>query len=98
MATTLCINSYKPYTLAGFEPRIFCSVGGRDDHYDTPPGHLHKINKWLPQSQTVVQKLGLPTSVNIENLPVHSKQSPIGKRDFTDQCRKRRKRYEKKKK
>jgi hypothetical protein len=23
----------KPYTLAGFEPRIFCSVGGRDEHY-----------------------------------------------------------------
>jgi hypothetical protein len=29
----------KPYTLAGFEPEIFCSVGGRDDHYATPPGH-----------------------------------------------------------
>jgi hypothetical protein len=29
----------KPYTLAGFEPGIFCSVGGRDDHYATPPGH-----------------------------------------------------------
>jgi hypothetical protein len=28
----------KPYTLAGFEPGIFCSVGGRDDHYATPPG------------------------------------------------------------
>jgi hypothetical protein len=26
------------YTLAGFEPWIFCSVGGRDDHYATPPG------------------------------------------------------------
>jgi hypothetical protein len=26
----------KPYTLAGFEPGIFCSVGGRDDHYATP--------------------------------------------------------------
>jgi hypothetical protein len=33
-----CINSYKPYTLAGFKPGIFCSVGGRDDHYATPPG------------------------------------------------------------
>jgi hypothetical protein len=21
------------YTLAGFEPEIFCSAGGRDDHY-----------------------------------------------------------------
>jgi hypothetical protein len=29
----------RPYTLAGFEPGIFCSVGGRDDHYTTPPGH-----------------------------------------------------------
>jgi hypothetical protein len=27
------------YTLAGFEPGIFCSVGGRDDHYASPPGH-----------------------------------------------------------
>jgi hypothetical protein len=27
-----------PYTLAGFEPGIFCTVGGRDDHYATPPG------------------------------------------------------------
>jgi hypothetical protein len=24
--------------LAGFELGIFCSVGGRDDHYTTPPG------------------------------------------------------------
>jgi hypothetical protein len=22
----------------GFKPEIFCSVGGRDDHYATPPG------------------------------------------------------------
>jgi hypothetical protein len=28
----------KPYTLAGFEPWIFCSGGGRDGHYATPPG------------------------------------------------------------
>jgi hypothetical protein len=27
----------KPYTLAGFEPGIFCSVGERDDKYATPP-------------------------------------------------------------
>jgi hypothetical protein len=26
------------YTLVGFEPVIFCSGGGRDDHYATPPG------------------------------------------------------------
>jgi hypothetical protein len=32
------INPLKPYTLAGFEPGIVCSVGGRDDHYATPPG------------------------------------------------------------
>jgi hypothetical protein len=31
------INSEKPYTLAGFEPGIFCSVGGCDDHYTMPP-------------------------------------------------------------
>jgi hypothetical protein len=32
MTTALqCTISYKPYTLAGFEPGIFCSVGGRDD-------------------------------------------------------------------
>jgi hypothetical protein len=38
MTTALqCINSLKPYTLAGFEPGIFCSVGGPDDHYATPP-------------------------------------------------------------
>jgi hypothetical protein len=27
-----CIKSPKPYTLARFEPTIFCSVGGDDDH------------------------------------------------------------------
>jgi hypothetical protein len=32
------IDSQKSYTQAGFEPGIFCSVGGRDDHYATPPG------------------------------------------------------------
>jgi hypothetical protein len=38
MTTALqCINSQKPYTMAGVEPRIFCFVGGRDDHYATPP-------------------------------------------------------------
>jgi hypothetical protein len=25
--------------MAGFESGIFSSVGGRDDHYTTPPGH-----------------------------------------------------------
>jgi hypothetical protein len=26
----------EPYTLTGFEPGIFCSGGGRDNHYATP--------------------------------------------------------------
>jgi hypothetical protein len=30
--------SLKPFTLGGFEPVIFCSGGGRDDHYATLPG------------------------------------------------------------
>jgi hypothetical protein len=39
MTTALqCINSLKPFTLAGFEPGIFCSLGGCDDYYTTPPG------------------------------------------------------------
>jgi hypothetical protein len=43
MTTTLqCIKTNKPYTLGGFEPGIFCSVGGRDDHFATPLG-LAKI-------------------------------------------------------
>jgi hypothetical protein len=29
-------NVLKTYTLAGFEPGIFCSACGRDDHYATP--------------------------------------------------------------
>jgi hypothetical protein len=36
-------KTLKPYTLAGFEPGIFCSVGGRDDHYATPPGLYRKV-------------------------------------------------------
>jgi hypothetical protein len=28
----------KPKNPAGFEPRIFSSLGGRDDHFATPPG------------------------------------------------------------
>jgi hypothetical protein len=41
MTTALqCVNSLKPYTLAGFKPGIFCSVGGRDDHYATPPVYV----------------------------------------------------------
>jgi hypothetical protein len=31
-----CIKTYKPYTLTGFEPGIFCAGGGRDGHNDTP--------------------------------------------------------------
>jgi hypothetical protein len=26
----------KPYSLEGFEPWIFCTVGGRDDYYALP--------------------------------------------------------------
>jgi hypothetical protein len=33
-----CIETYKPYTLAGFERGIFCSGGGRDANCVTPPG------------------------------------------------------------
>jgi hypothetical protein len=45
MTTALkCINSFeKTYTLAGFERGIFCSVGGCDDHYTTPPPGLMPI-------------------------------------------------------
>jgi hypothetical protein len=32
-----CIRTLIPYTLAGFEPGSSFSVGGRDDHYSTPP-------------------------------------------------------------
>jgi hypothetical protein len=28
----------------GFKPGIICSVGGRDDHYNTPPGVDVMIN------------------------------------------------------
>jgi hypothetical protein len=28
----------KPYSPAGLEQGIFCSVGGRDGHYAKPPG------------------------------------------------------------
>jgi hypothetical protein len=30
-------------TMAGFELGIFCSVGGRDDHYAAPPGHRQSV-------------------------------------------------------
>jgi hypothetical protein len=39
-----CIETYKPYTLAGFEPGIFCSGGGHYDHYATPPGPRNSIH------------------------------------------------------
>jgi hypothetical protein len=31
-STAMYISTPKTYTLAGFEPGIFCSLGGRDDH------------------------------------------------------------------
>jgi hypothetical protein len=34
-----CKGFREKHTLAGFDPGIFCSVGGRDDHNATPPGH-----------------------------------------------------------
>jgi hypothetical protein len=34
----------KLYTLEGFEPEAFCSVGGRDDHYATPAGRPQAKN------------------------------------------------------
>jgi hypothetical protein len=49
--STAVYKFLKTYTLAGFEPGIYCSVGGRDDHYvchaarayATQPGQFHKI-------------------------------------------------------
>jgi hypothetical protein len=32
------LQRIQSYTLAVFKPGIFCYVGGRDDHYATPPG------------------------------------------------------------
>jgi hypothetical protein len=38
MTTALqCRKTLKPYTLAGFEPGIIGSVGGRDGHFAMPP-------------------------------------------------------------
>jgi hypothetical protein len=49
MTTALqCINSLKPYTLAGFEPGIFSSVGGRDDRYATPPWQKWGLMLYVP--------------------------------------------------
>jgi hypothetical protein len=50
-----CKNPYKPYTLAGFEPGIFCSVGGRDDQYATPPGNLN-FQVYMPYTELKVTK------------------------------------------
>jgi hypothetical protein len=38
----------KPYTVSGFEPGIFCSWGGRDDHKATTPW-LEKV--YFPSMQ-----------------------------------------------
>jgi hypothetical protein len=60
MTTALqCVNSYKPYTLAGFELGIFCSVGGLDDHYTTPHGHVcmyiyAQYGEWCSLSTIVI--------------------------------------------
>jgi hypothetical protein len=39
-STSMYIISLKSHTMAGFEPGIFFSVGGRDGHYATPPGYF----------------------------------------------------------
>jgi hypothetical protein len=36
-----CIKAYKLYTLAGFEPEIFLSGGGRNNRYATPPSRAN---------------------------------------------------------
>jgi hypothetical protein len=36
----VCTKSQATYTLARFETKILCSVGGGDDHYTTPPGPM----------------------------------------------------------
>jgi hypothetical protein len=35
-------------TLAGFKPRIFCSVGGRDDEMPRPQGYIDEFLPELP--------------------------------------------------
>jgi hypothetical protein len=41
------IKTLKPYALAGFEPGIFCSVGGRDNHYATLPGKVAFVHMYV---------------------------------------------------
>jgi hypothetical protein len=49
MTTALqCKNFLKSYTLAGFEPGIFCSLEGRDGHSDTPPKFPTSLKKLAP--------------------------------------------------
>jgi hypothetical protein len=54
MTTALqCSSALKPDTLAGFEPGISCSVGGRDDRYVTPPRKFSQdvgAHFWQPAS------------------------------------------------
>jgi hypothetical protein len=51
----------------GFEPGIFCSGGGRDDHYAPPPGHYIKfrllthITQYSSSSHTQKEEASLPT-------------------------------------
>jgi hypothetical protein len=48
MTTALqCINSLKPYTLAGFEPWIFCSVGAMTTMPRLHPWQLCQFSKKL---------------------------------------------------
>jgi hypothetical protein len=43
------------YPLAGFEPMIFCSIGGDDDHYTAQTGQLAFLFSTGP-----VRKLSVP--------------------------------------
>jgi hypothetical protein len=57
-------TSKSPYTLAGFEPGILCSGGGRDDHYATPPGHHNKLSHYLKKNMTIIsQQLNFENSI-----------------------------------
>jgi hypothetical protein len=37
-----CLKTWTPFPLAEFEPEVFCSVGGRYEHYTIPTQDRHK--------------------------------------------------------
>jgi hypothetical protein len=55
----------KPYTLAGFEPTISCSLGGDDDHYTATPGQEGIFTISLPQTMAVIIHTTCSTVDNI---------------------------------